>query len=207
VHYSGFVALASHDGGIGTIIRTAPYVATGIAIAPDGTIWTVGYEADNVKKALVATDKGVIRHMDSSGNPLADFLPQSSLSPRELQFGTAELACNSSRVGWYQSRGGAAYFEVVDHKVERYPILQDGSPDVAIMGLSITTDDQVLLTSSVHGNNPHLYWLDRRQRAWTRIDAPAGAASWLLGGSGNTLVFFGAPGDTQRLRRFEVLPQ
>ncbi len=54
---------------------------------------------------------------------------------------------------------------------------------------------------------PQLYSLDRQARSWFPVKVPeAGspaATSWLLGGSGNTLVFKTTDG-SRLLRRFEM---
>ncbi len=39
-----FIATISPDGQASQIVRTTPYVPNLLAKAPDGTIWTVGYE-------------------------------------------------------------------------------------------------------------------------------------------------------------------
>lgn len=206
---AGFLTLASADGKIQNLIRTEPYVATAVTVSQDGTIWTKGAEFEPVKRTPSKTENGILRHFDASGNLLAKFLPQSSLSRRELFLGIDQLASNSSRVGWYMGRGATTYFEVVHDRLERYPTVETESVDSLefTSGLTITEDDRVFVTKDVKGNNPELHMLDRESGRWNRIAIPAGgspaATNWLLGGTGNILVFR-TTAEFSCIRRFEV---
>lgn len=191
----GFLALASADGTIRSLVRTEPYVPTAVTVSPDGTIWTKGAEFVPVKRTPTKTDSGIIRHFDASGNLLAKFLPQSSLSRRELFFGIDQLASNSARIGWYQGRGATTYFEVEHDRLERYPAVYTENIEgpESISGLTLTEDGRVFVTKSANGNNPELYMLNRESRSWSPVVLPAGGSpattNWLLGGTGNILVF------------------
>jgi hypothetical protein len=206
----GFLALASGDGAIRTIVRTEPYVPNGITIAPDGTIWTKGCEYGGPQKAPAGTNRGIIRQFDASGKLLAEYLPQSSLSRVEVSGGPGDrLAANSKRIGWYMGSFAKAYFEIVRGEVERYPTISTESTDAqgAVYGLTIMDDDQVFATRVTEGPGPLLYTLDRQSRSWKLVTLPGGgeppATRWLLGGTGNILVFGTTEGLT-RLRRFKV---
>lgn len=206
---AGFLALASADGKIQSLIRTEPYVPTAVTISQDGTIWTKGAEFEPVKRTPAKTDNGILRHFDASGTLLAKFLPQSSLSRRELFLGIDQLVSNSSRVGWYMGRGAITYFEVFHDQIERYPAVEVENVEGQefISGLTITDDNRVFVTKDIRGNNPELYMLNRASRRWTMIEVPAAgspaATNWLVGGMGNTLVFRTTAG-FGCLRRFEV---
>ena len=106
-HVAGFLALAAADGKIATLVRTEPYVATAVSVAPDGTIWTKGAEFVPIKRTPSKTERGILRHFDSSGKLLAEFLPQSGLSRRELFLGVDQLTSTSTRVGWYLNNAQA----------------------------------------------------------------------------------------------------
>lgn len=209
-HVGGFLALASADGTIRTLIRTEPFVANGVTIAPDGTIWTKGAEYGGPKRAPTGTENGVIRQFDASGKLLGTYLPQSGLSRQELGGGPNDLlASNSKRTGWYMGKFAKTYFEVVGGEVQRYPVIGDESADASatVYGLTIMNDDQVFVTRSVRGAGLQLFRLDRQVRSWRPVTLPAGgeppAMRWLLGGTGNILVF-ATTGGVTRFRRFEV---
>lgn len=207
-HSAGFLALAGAGGQIQTLIRTDPFIPASVVVAPDGSIWAVGTEFDSASQTLRASDKGVIRHFDGSGKPLADFLPQSSLNRRNILVGPNGLVANSSRVGWYEGIGAAGYFEVVNGKVEQYPAIDvTRVQGVTVSGLTISEDGRVFVTRSLHGNNPQLYSLDRHARSWISLKTPEtgtpAATGWLLGGSGNILVFKTTEG-SRLLRQFEL---
>lgn len=207
-HTAGFLVLASAGGKIQQIVRTEPYVAAGVAVAPDGTIWTSGVEYDRAHAKLSKTTKGVIRQFDASGKPLAEFVAQSSLQANDLMLGISEMAASSARVGWYQSRSTAGYFEVSQGRVERYPAINlQGDHRAAISGLTITESGRVVVTKSVSGSDPELYTLDRRVPSWIKVAGPIGGSpavtNWLVGGDSDTLVFKTTE-QSQRLRRFDI---
>jgi hypothetical protein len=208
-HVAAFLALASPSGSIRKIVRTEPYVATAVAVAPDNTIWTKGTEYDSATRKPAKTDNGILRHFDVSGAILAKVLPQSALTARELYFGIDQLACNSTRVGWYMGRGAKDYFEVVNDRLERFPVIKTENADSPefVSGLTITDEDAVFVTKDFSGHDPELYGLDRVSRSWSRVAVlPSGApatTNWLVGGSRNTLVFRTTAG-FGCLRRFEV---
>ncbi len=211
-HVASFLMVASADAKIHSIIRLEPYNASAVTVAPDGTLWMKGTQVDGIKRALSQTQRGIIRHFDISGKLLAEFLPQSTLKTKNLLLGIDELASSTTRVGWYLGRNAAGYFEVEGGRLERYPPIDAEGTDtgVTVSGLTITEDGAVFVTRSVHGNNPQLYTLDRKAGKWTIVAVPAGgepaATSWLLGGSGNTLVLKTTE-QASRLRRFEVRPR
>lgn len=210
-HIAGFLALTTGTGVIRNLIRTEPYGPTAVLIAQDGTVWTKGTERETTKRALAKTDRGILRHFDATGKLLAEFLPQSSLSNEQLSLGIDLIACNAKHVGWYMSRGAAAYFEVSDGGVNRFPLLPASEPTAhdGVIGLTILDDDRVFAVKYVNGNNPVLYLLDRSARVWNSVTIPAGGTptttGWLLGGSGNSLVFKTA--QSNLLRRFTLEPQ
>jgi hypothetical protein len=204
---AGFLALGS-GGAIRKVIRTEPYHPTGVTISPDGTIWTSGVEVEPIKRSPTTTDHGVLRHFDTSGVLLAEFLPQSAIPRGEPYRGLNYLASNSNRLGWYIGDSTYGYFELADGKVERYPAVNRASTGghVSVLGLTITDANDVFVTRVVNGSNPQLYMLDRTAQRWDPVPLPQGtpaATGWLLGGMGDILVFRTVEG-TSRLRRFQV---
>lgn len=220
-HRAGFIALASADGALKSVIRTEPYSPTAIAIAPDGSIWTKGVEYLPIERKPSKTQNGILRHFDKSGKLMASFLPQSDFTPRELFAGVDQIAVGANRAGWSNGTGEGAYFEVVNGRVERYPMVKREATEAEkipgvpmqsyqISGLTIATDDRTFVTSSVNTKNPILFTLDRPGREWHPVKLPEGGdpplTNWLLGGSGNLLVFR-TKQQPSWLRRVEVVSQ
>ncbi len=190
-------------------------------MAPDGSIWMKGVEYLPVERKPSKTQNGILRHFDKSAKPIASFLPQSGFTPRELFGGIDQLAVNSTRAGWYNGGGATLYFEVTGDRVERYPVVQrnasegDKIPGVAVQsyqisGLTITDDDSVFVTSSINGRDPKVFTLNRSSRSWLPVTLPEDGSppltNWLLGGSGNVLVFKTTQ-QSSWLRRLEVSSQ
>ena len=210
-HYGGFLAITSASGEVKVLVRTDLYLPTAVAVSPDGTIWTKGVEYVPVKLTPAKTDDGILRHFDAQGGALGSFVPQSSIEPHELIRGIDQIAANSKRVGWYQGQGTESYVEIQENRVQRYPAIALSSDTShgaeSVSGLTITEENLVFVTKSKGGAGPELYMLDRGSMSWSRVAVPAGgppsATGWLLGGSGNILVF-STTGDSGLLRRFEA---
>ena len=48
------------------IVRTDQYMPYHVAVAPDGTAWTVGLELADETEAAANRDNGVLRHFDKA---------------------------------------------------------------------------------------------------------------------------------------------
>ncbi len=218
-HRAGFLALASTNGRIESVVRTEPFSPTAVVIAPDGSIWMKGVEYLPIERKPSKTRNGILRHFDQFGHLMASFLPQAEFTLMELFGGIDQLVANSTRVGWYNGAGATSYFEVAGDQVERYPALQreaqesekiPGTPKQhhQISGLAITEDNHVLVTSSINTKNPRVFTLDRPSQSWLPLMLPDGGGppltNWLLGGTGNMFVFKLAGQPSSHLRRVEA---
>jgi hypothetical protein len=215
---TGFLAVSSGGSEVDRLIRTEPYSPTAVAVAPDGTIWMKGVEYVPVQRVPNKTNTGIIRHFDAEGKQIGSYLPQSGLTIHDMFGGVDYLAANVKRVGWYRGSLATTYVEVVGGQIEKYPAVPpkasaNGEATAGqvseVTRLAITDDDQVFVTRTVNGRNPELFVLDRVTKLWNFVPTPEGggppeATSWLMGGSGATLVFQTTE-QSNRLRRFEVL--
>ena len=98
-----YVAWIAADGSAQHVIRTEPYTPNLISIAPDGTLWTVGYElnAEAGEESGVDPNAGVLRHFERSGKAIAAYIPRSSIGNSVLLDSiNGFLSSSSDRVGW-----------------------------------------------------------------------------------------------------------
>ena len=204
-----FLALVS-AGGATSIVRTNPYSVVTIAIAPDGTIWTAGGEAEPKPTPVRhATDAGVIRHFDTSGKLLGSFIPQSSVPWPALHLGFMNLAVSATRAGWFPGTG--KYYEIsFDGTVQQYPAVPSSPPGlqarlVSVAGLALTDAGDVFASAVYVGGKVVLYTLDRSRKAWNEVQVPPGgdppARNLVLGGSGDAIVFETAGSSAVRFLR------
>lgn len=198
---AAFISWISPDGKTEQTVRTSPYTPYRLAVAPDGSVWTVGLEYVNrsEKDPSVNVNAGVIRHFDSSGKAIGAFLPRSLVprGPDGIGLNGRFLAAARDRVGWI-SENGRAYVEVSsDGAVKYYPGLARTSVQ-SPTGLALTEDGGTFLSTEIPATatSPRswrLYQLDHARPAWVRVVVPgeAGAASWgaIYGAEGNMLAW------------------
>ena len=95
---TGFVAWISADKTNSLVIRTGSYRPTRIAVASDGTIWTVGSETIRTPSANAA----VIRRFDKSGHTVSSLIQQSTISHvANLEKPFNSLQASKDRIAWY----------------------------------------------------------------------------------------------------------
>ena len=205
-----FIALISADGDPQRVIRTEPYMPAVVAVAPDGTLWTVGHELnfDSHSEKGVNREAGVLRHYDRNGKSLGAFIPRSSIkdiSHFTLPF--SMLAATADRVGWlhYDVRGRApgAYIEISrDGNVSSYPLPQPQGAQPYFLdlgGMAITdAGDVFAVVNNFTNKQPSsftLVVLNRSEGLWLPVRMPVSASSArLYGSNGNELAFWLATG-------------
>src|SRR5581483_3394309 len=123
---AAFLASISPSNEGVNVVRTAPYTPYHLALAPDGTVWTVGIEMDNFVEPAASRDKDVVRHFDRTGKLLASFVPRSTFeSHSSIIYGY--LAATIDRLGWYTGLefGPSEYIEISrDGVVSRFSSIQ-----------------------------------------------------------------------------------
>jgi hypothetical protein len=196
-----FIAWISPDGSSQRVIRTDPYTPTLIAVAPDGTLWTVGYELHRGFENRGGTDPGagVLRHFDPTGKTLGAFISRSSFpDPVELYNGV--IAAWAGHVGWIHYRetnGEGAYDEVSPGgEVVRYPMprLPKLTTAAEVDGMAITDTGEVFVAMRDVGahNGSLVFRLSRSTEQWLPVTLPGTGPSdyvELFGASGTELVF------------------
>jgi hypothetical protein len=195
-----FITWVAADRGRRALIRTEPFTARALAVAPDGTVWAVGRTFDFDK--LTDIERNVLVRYDTSGRVLSQAVVKNAKSwankPGDAAEGSFLLASND-RVGWFTNGCQYIEFGLDGSEVGRY----DG-PDGMVWlqngGYALSPDDELVVGRRV-GANSDLLVLDRAARRWVIVGlADQGAEPWtrVLGFDGNALVTAGPPGTLRR---------
>lgn len=197
---SPYLAWTSADGKVQRMVRTDNYFAYELAVAPDDTIWTLGYEMVNLDPNDPAVKEAhVLRHFDEKGNLIASAFPQSQFdSYGRFRISQGLLAVTGDRLGWYGPRfGKAAYIEIsfLTMTMKEYPGASSNVPKDDDAGALAMTNSGVV-SVSVGGGSPRarrIFILDRTSSTWVPVSVPPAAGlkitPGLIGNDGDNLVF------------------
>ncbi len=200
---SGFLMVIS--GEMATTTRLYPYLPTAVAIAPDGTIWTVGYEYDI--HGHIDKHAGTLRQYGKSGQFLASMVPQST-RPIDA-FHSGFLEASTDRLGWYTGPlwgPGAKYTEIrYDGRVSDFPGIADQEAAGPITGLALLSDGRAIVTTYSSAKRSTVFTLNREWPRWEAIAMPMVDLRQevrVYGTEGQSLIFSGK--DRFGIRFFEV---
>ena len=188
-----FIAIKAAKSEEVQLVRTYPYWPALLAVAPDGTIWTAGYEMTYERTYTgdgVNRNADAIRHFDRTGKLLGSGVPGLTVHPR-WRTGDGYLVATSERVGWYAPiKGAGTYVELPathpsDYKV--YPGFGDEKGEAD--GFALTDSGKAFVTHHAHDKQT-TYLLDRASGQWSEVSFPGGDPRMRLEGSEKeTLVF------------------
>lgn len=148
---ASFVAWVSADGKYQSVIRMSPYLVYSIAMAADGTIWTVG--GIETKQT---SDYDLVRRFDRSGKLLSSIIPQSSLNVMDTKrfvdpASNSYLASSATNVAWY-SEAAQIYilFGLDGAEIARITtVTPDGN--MLVHGLALCDDGRAFIGAQIHG--------------------------------------------------------
>jgi hypothetical protein len=205
-----FVAWISADGTNSQVIRTSPYKPAMVAVAPDGTLWTVGSEFTTKSSGGIGTtlmpNVGVIRHFERSGKTLGSFVPQSTIqNPLSLSRSRNTLRASKDRIAWYSAEGRYIEISLDGSLVTDIPVQLPGGQSMnENTGFALADEGDAFLSaySDPHGSGPSaqllgIYILDRSVRAWKPVlqrsvgIAAQAAFGYIYGVDGRELVVQG----------------
>jgi hypothetical protein len=199
--YTGFISWIAPDHQSATTIRLSGFYSPAlVALTPDGSIWTKGWESTDIKGYGEDRNAPVMRHFDKTGKMIGSALPAKLLSHLSKSTYTDDfgyMVSSSSRVGWMQNDSNYYEFSFDGQDVVEFPPLPIPPHKSILVGLALLDNGKVFASTSVFTGSefPHgifLYALDRGNKEWRPIDAlhafGSGNSNYLLGGSGNTLV-------------------
>ena len=191
---SGFqsgILLVDRDGRDIRFIDTGRYIPAHVAIAPDRSIWTLGWQRDASNPRIAdRQDNLIVRHFSADGKELKGCLPRSSF-PAGLEPGTSGTGV---RVEVTKDRVGIlAYSGTSSLNAEWVELDWDGNlldrsrtdnvlPHAVALAV-FTADNHVYLAES----NGEVYKLDSVSHTWKTI--PKHGAGSLMGADGDSLVF------------------
>ena len=193
---SGFLSgilLLDRTGRETGLIDTGRYTPAHIAIAPDHSIWTLGWQQDADKPPLPdRQDYGIVRHFSADGKQVRAYLPRSSF-PAGLEPGIpgpgVHIEVTQDRVGIlaYSGKTGANA-EWVELDLNGNLLGRYRTDDVLhrVTFAAFTADDHVYLAGPKLGE---VYTLDHASHTWKLI--PQQVAGMLMGADGNSLVYRG----------------
>lgn len=207
---SPLLAIVPLNGASVRLIRTAPYRPYMLSIAPDGTLWTLGFEfsKNDPTDPARTSSAGILRHFDAAGRllasagPQSDYLQNGSALEDGLQSGF--LVAQRDRVGWYSPRnqlGPPRLVEISLPSMQPHAYagvkLPDGNPRTMAFGFALTDSLNAFLCiqqPSAHARTT--YTLDRPSDTWAPISVPLEAGSKrspeLIGSDGEEIVFYDA---------------
>ncbi|MBM3775969.1 MAG: hypothetical protein FJW37_12535 [Acidobacteria bacterium] len=190
-----FVAWISPDRQQQRVFRTAPYATRKIAVASDGTIWTIGRELTDGEELNPGHD--VVRRFDAEGNLLGSYLPKPSLmrdGSRQHPALLAWLVSARGRVGLHSPLSREYIeFSLDPVVVSRFPGLPL-EPGGRLSGLALCDDGGVYASIDRRDKSGVKRWevasLDRSARAWKPVEIRSGSSAlpWmaLAGCEGDT---------------------
>ena len=192
---SGFLSgilLLDRTGRETSFIDTGRYTPAHIAIAPDHSIWTLGWQRDADKPGLPDRQEyGIVRHFSADGNEVRAYLPRSSF-PAGLEPGIpgpgVHIEVTQDRVGILACSGPTSESTEWVELGLNGNVLDRSRIDDALRAVAFpafTADDHVYLASP----SGAVYTLDHALHTWKRI--PRQAVNYLMGADGNSLVYRG----------------
>jgi hypothetical protein len=183
-----FFVWISPDRKTQIVTRIWPYVATKIAIAADGTIWTAGFLKNDENTKVVVYNQ--LRHFETSGKQLAAFMVRTRQSKQLLSNGTTYswLGASSDRVGWLSNGNEYIEFSLDGTEMQRF----DGPADLAeapgsLAGAGLSADNEIALGVRTKAGLK-VFTLDRKSRTWNALLPEEKASHWVGGFDGGTLI-------------------
>ncbi len=195
---SPFLAWTSADGQTQRMMRTEPYFPYRVSVAPDGTIWTLGYEMVNLdlRDPAVNKEAHVLRHFDRAGNLIGSAFPQSQFD-RDQRFRLTDgfFAASQDRLGWYGPRDGKATYTEISLGTMTMKEYSGISSNPSKFGFadSLAITDSGIASVCVGHHQPLVrtnYVLDRASSRWLPVSVP------LMGGYKFTPILIGSDADT-----------
>jgi hypothetical protein len=193
-----FGILLLDSGGRQTrFIDTGRYLPTHLAIAPDGSIWTIGWQRDAVSTVegfarAERQDYMIVRHFSADGQRLSAYLPRSSFPPGlepASQGSGVYMGVTQDRVGilaFSGKTGGNTEWLELDWDGNVLERSRTDNLHLAGSWGAFTADDHVYLQGPKWGQ---VYTLDHASHTWNLFQQLG--VGMLMGADSNNLVYRG----------------
>ena len=208
--FGTYVAWISPDRKRQTAARVWPYVAGEIAIAPDGTIWSVGYAKDLANTKVVANN--VLVHLANSGQPLGSrrVSAKARLANQEATLNSF-LVASPDRLGWLTNGGEYIEFSFGGKEIGRFKgpagmvfdKLDREAPKIC--GFTLSPDNQALMCVDQNDASQVLA-LDRQSGTWRAALPQQNGYAQLVGFDGGGPVVLPRIGDLGVIRNYKQNP-
>jgi hypothetical protein len=195
---AAFVAWISPDGAIAQIVRTGLYRPAMVAVAPDGTLWTVGKQNipggsnSPAGTSQLIPDPGVIQHFDRTGKTLGSFVPLSTIrNPLTISGSRNTLRVSKDRIAWYSVDGRYVEISLTGSLLTDIAVdLPGGDPMSPNIGFALTDEGDAFLSAPYPASSPRgltvvsplerigIFMLDKSARTWKPVYQPNIAAAW-----------------------------
>lgn len=204
-----FVARLGADRTAALITRVSPYVPRKVTIAPDKTIWTVGWVRDEAGRVL---RNNVLKSFDSRGVVVRTLAPQVTFRaglPASVDTPDFSVLRSSlDRIGWLTASNEYIEFALDGGEIARFagPPLTEKHHQPVTFALS---EDNDAVVGSQGADHWDLWTLDRKRNSWTSVEIADGVPNWgeVLGFDGASLLNGVARGQVFRYRRDSVSQQ
>jgi hypothetical protein len=205
---SNFIGIIPPDRSKKLIVRTAPYIPRAITVAPDGVIWTAGWDDEGGQRAY-----NVLKRFSPSGVLLSsrhmDVKPGLWSPDSDVSHGL-KLRSSADRVAWLTGGGQYLEFSLDGTELRRFeapanqPKTQNGTVLPVFFYLALGESNEVVVEVAGADSPASALWrLNRDARRWVPVqvggEQPSPAA-WLLGFDGNELMI-----DTETSNRGEMV--
>jgi hypothetical protein len=174
-----FVARVSPDRQKQVVTRVSPYVPQAVTFAPDGTLWTMGFERSKSGGARV------LHQMQRFGKD-GRLLSRANILYRRAG-SSHTLVASKDRVGWLN--GGLEY---VEFPLNGRDIGRSDFEEAVADCVALSPGNQVVVRRKENGEE-WVDYLDRSSRQWLPLeiqDQEDSRWSWLSGFDGEVLVTF-----------------
>jgi len=169
---ASFLAWIPPDRKSQTVIQTAPFVPEAVAVAADGSIWSVGTLFDDDKRRTIADN--VIQRYATSGKLLFSVAVPGVNFPSETPGDATQnstLQASKDRVGWFTSANQYLEFSLDGKEIGRYegPPIPRSSPNHNDR-FALSVDNQAVL--GIVGSDMRSYsmaMLNRKDRVWVPV--------------------------------------
>jgi len=210
---AAYVWRISADGSQQQAIPTAPYIASEVVVAADGSIWTAGVQKQSLKMSYedYAESHNMVRRYGSDGRMTGSWLDWKSVGPGRLHPAPESfMLASRNHVGWYPP-SGSQYIEFShDGRIAgRYPTAPMASGQ-SLTGVALCRDGGLFAARQVRGAKAgperwEVLTLDRSAGTWRPVSgAPESRWGVLYGCEGDKLVTWTHPDDGAKILDFWV---